>query len=641
MTTTLESRLNGTGKAVGLTRSQRAETSNRAGSRADRQPEYITPQSLEAEQSTIGAMLMAFGVEQATVRGVISRAHELVAPEDFYRSGHQKIVAMIYRMFWAQEVIDLITVTEALRTANLLDDAGGAAYLAACVEACPSNENIEAYARIVRQKSLERDARRIVEEAMAAMAAGENLAAATQAMKRLQDLQTQAEIGTGTPLTFTGAELMEMNLPPARWAIPEFLPVGLSLFGGKPKSRKSWLWLQGCLAVACGGRLMGQLPAPRGEALYLALEDTPQRLKDRLRKLLRGAPMPAGLHMATNWPRANAGGCAQLEKWLSAHPDCRLVVVDTLQKFRVLQKEQGNAYAQDYDAIDALKAIADKYGVAIVVIHHTTKMSADDPFMTFSGTLGLTGSADALFVIQAGRGENEAILHAQGRDLEQQKAALRWDDQLFQWNIEGDADEIGLSQERGDILDYLKAEAGLCAIHDIARHLGMERNNVKQLLWKMANDGQVKNENGRYRALKDAERPQSPITAITAITDYRNVEPDQVIDYGETTVGAILDPAGEVSEMAETVIPVTPVIAVTAVIAEKAFFKCLREDLKLKLASFRESKLNNLRDFVVWWGLNYDCSISQNSLEQHFPNWPHGNTPLTGNIPPWLDKMRA
>jgi replicative DNA helicase len=110
--------------------------------------ERITPQSLEAEQSTLGAMMLE--------RDAIARGVELLTEEDFYRDGHRKIFRAITTLFDKGEPVDLITVVEELRRKGNLEEASGAAYLTALIEACPSAANIDSYAKIVSEKSIQR-----------------------------------------------------------------------------------------------------------------------------------------------------------------------------------------------------------------------------------------------------------------------------------------------------------------------------------------------------------------------------------------------------------------------------------------------------------------------------------------------------
>src|SRR5215211_4233030 len=88
-----------------------------------------------------------------------------------------------------------------------------------------------------------------------------------------------------TPLTFTGNELRAKEFPPVSWTVPDILPTGVTLFGGREKMGKSWLAFGLCIAVATGGYALGSKRVEQGDALFLSLEDGERRLYDRIGKL--------------------------------------------------------------------------------------------------------------------------------------------------------------------------------------------------------------------------------------------------------------------------------------------------------------------------------------------------------------------
>jgi hypothetical protein len=231
---------------------------------------------------------------------------------------------------------------------------------------------------------------------------------------------------------FTANELMNMEIPPMRWAIPHLLPEGVTILGGKPKIGKSWLALGLCVATTTGGVALGTKHVDQGDALYLALEDNKRRLQDRLSKILTGEA-PHNFQIYLEWPRLSEGGADQLEQWLQRHPNTRLVVIDTLEKIRKPAKGNGNVYREDYAALESLIPLAAKYGVAIVVVHHVRKAAADDPLDELNASTGLSGSIDSGLILKRGQGAADATLYVRGRDVEEQNLALKWDAQVSGW----------------------------------------------------------------------------------------------------------------------------------------------------------------------------------------------------------------
>ena len=114
---------------------------------------HLPPQSLEAEESILSAIL----VDNDTLLEVL----EILSPEDFYRSAHQKIFSAISELFLRNEPVDLVTLTNILREHDRLEEIGGAAYLANLVDTVPLAVNAQYYAKIVYDKAC---LRRLIEK---------------------------------------------------------------------------------------------------------------------------------------------------------------------------------------------------------------------------------------------------------------------------------------------------------------------------------------------------------------------------------------------------------------------------------------------------------------------------------------------
>ncbi len=300
-----------------------------------------------------------------------------------------------------------------------------------------------------------------------------------------------------TPFIITAAALMRKEFPEPRWAVSGLFPEGLTLVVGKPKLGKSWLALNAAIAVACGGYALGRVDVDAGEVLYLALEDTERRLQERLAVLL-DTEAPDSLHIATEWPTLADGAVEHLNAWLSSHPATRLVVIDTFQRLRGPVSGNQNAYASDYTAAGELKRVADRHGIAVVVVHHTRKAAADDPLDTVSGTNGLAGAADTIGVMQREIGRSDATLYLRGRDVPEAEHALGFDAATCSWTLLGDAADYRVSEERREIITQLRDAPDPMSPKAIADALGKKAGAVRFLLHKMAKAGEIAGVGGAY-----------------------------------------------------------------------------------------------------------------------------------------------
>jgi hypothetical protein len=304
--------------------------------------------------------------------------------------------------------------------------------------------------------------------------------------------KTGAEPEVNIPKTFTAVDLMNQDFPEPKWIVEGLLPEGLTLFAGPPKIGKSWLALSLCVGTASGGHALGKIPVERGEALYVALEDTPRRLQSRLKMMLVDEPAPEGLHLATKWDRLDEGGLEMLEAWLLGWPKCRLIIIDTLQRLRPPQQGNRGLYEQDYNTLVYLKTLADQCGVAIVVVHHLRKGSSDDPLEEVSGTTGLTGAADTVWTLKRDRGCMDATLFSTGRDIDEAETALRFDKSLGLWTLLGNADEYRTTHERRQILEILEESDEEMSPKSIAELLNKKPDSIKFLLGQLLKEGLVK-----------------------------------------------------------------------------------------------------------------------------------------------------
>ncbi len=257
--------------------------------------------------------------------------------------------------------------------------------------------------------------------------------------------------------TMDAETLMTTPMEPLKFIVKGLIPQGLHVLAGSPKIGKSWLALWICLQAAKGEKVW-EFETQRGEVLYLCLEDSFARIQSRLFEITEEAP--ATLHFAIMSDAIGSGLEIQIENFLMEHPCTGLIVIDTLQKVRKTIAASVNPYAADYDDINSLKQISDKYNIAIVLVHHLRKTGDADPLNMISGTSGIAGGADSNFVLQKDRRtENTATLICTGRDIEQRELFLAFNKETFLWELRKPAEieALIIPEEILFLSDYIKS----------------------------------------------------------------------------------------------------------------------------------------------------------------------------------------
>jgi len=195
----------------------------------------VPPHSLEAEAAVLGGVLLD--------NTALDRIAELLIAEDFYREAHRKIYRAATDLSQRSEPIDLLTLTEALKTRGELADVGGAGYVSELADRALSAANIQYHARIVREKAILRglittaseivsrgyeareEVSRFVDEAEQAIyqIAEKKTRASftrvgdmiTDTFRQIEHLYERKEMVTGVPTGFTDFDRMTAGLQPS------------------------------------------------------------------------------------------------------------------------------------------------------------------------------------------------------------------------------------------------------------------------------------------------------------------------------------------------------------------------------------------------------------------------------------------
>jgi replicative DNA helicase len=109
----------------------------------------LPPQSIDAEQSVIGALLID--------RDAVIEVADFLRPQDFYRQAHGTIYGAILELYERREPVDIVTVSETLERNASLEQVGGSAYLTGLINQTPTAVNAVHYGHIVERKAVLRN----------------------------------------------------------------------------------------------------------------------------------------------------------------------------------------------------------------------------------------------------------------------------------------------------------------------------------------------------------------------------------------------------------------------------------------------------------------------------------------------------
>lgn len=246
--------------------------------------------------------------------------------------------------------------------------------------------------------------------------------------------------------SITAADLVKMDIPPLQYRIDGLLPTGLAVIGAAPKMYKSYMALDVCISICNGTDFLGH-KTHKAACLYLDLESSKRRPRDRICQLLEDNEAPSNLYIIDGSQDVNTIGNGlekQLEKQLEEHPDIKLIVIDVFKHVRPSTKKTQTMYDKDYEDAKPLQAFAQTHDITILIIHHTRQLrDKDDPFNELGGSNGLLGALDCAIVITKNkRSDSEATLHLIGRDMESKDFEISFNTKIMRWEYHGTTEEM-------------------------------------------------------------------------------------------------------------------------------------------------------------------------------------------------------
>ena len=466
--------------------------------------------SLEAEQSVIGGLILK--------NDALPDVSNVLSLDDFYDKRHQLLFKAIQNLASQGQPFDIVTLAEQLQKDGSLIAIGGGPYLGQLASNTPSAANIMAYARIVKEKSFERQ----LDEAYSRRAKGCIISSIEEQIDLINNPQATNYM--------SGIDLMNKELPEISWVINGIIPrTTRNLLVARPKTGKTYLALQWAIAVAAGIPVFGKYSVTQGQVLYMALEENEIRLRKTLDEVLIGfgIPMPKDFYYKTDCPPIDQGGLAHVTKWIQDMPNPILICIDVLKRFRAVNEGKNKGiYDADYEAVLGLKPISEKYNVAFLVTHHPNKRVANSVSHiqdTISGSHGLTGGVDNYMIMTNpnGRGKELAELYKDGRYYGNEHSGTMYLTRREEDEGNGitwleTTHESTQGDERREILQCLRD--GFAKPSEIGEALGKNTSAVTQLLYKMMKSVPSlieKTGYGKYSLLIEGECELDKLTAKT------------------------------------------------------------------------------------------------------------------------------
>ena len=236
-------------------------------------------------------------------------------------------------------------------------------------------------------------------------------------------------------------ELQDMYIPPLEWLVDDYLPLsGVVGLIGSPKSRKSFMALDLCLALAKGTKFLGK-NTHKHDTLYFDLESGLRRPKERQEMILARQEAPDNFYIITSdqdVKQIDNGFIEQLTDILEKNRNIQFIVIDTLGILRGAKKLD---YTIDVDDVKKLKDVCTKFNVCIMVVHHFNKARGSDKngdiFDKISGTNGIFETLDTAWLVDIERGSTIAQFHITGRDIQEYNVVIDFNEQTMKWEYRG------------------------------------------------------------------------------------------------------------------------------------------------------------------------------------------------------------
>jgi hypothetical protein len=285
-----------------------------------------------------------------------------------------------------------------------------------------------------------------------------------------------------TPAAFptpqTSEELLLKAFDPLRCFVDGILAEGLTILAGKPKKGKSYLALDMSLAVAVGREAFRQFVTEKTRVLYVSLEDGERRLQRRLRQIQPNLTSAKGLDFLYSFPHLGAGALEAIDHYANTYG---VIIIDVIGRILPQQSTNHKSLAEYQEMVEVLgpiQQLAIGREIAVIMIDHVRKASAEDAGDTIMGSQGKFGVADHALIYSRKGEDKDGVLEVMSRDLDQEKYVLTLNDGHIEFLGKGESFETDSEQNR--IIKILEEERRPMSIPDIMKAMGLGEQHYKR-----------------------------------------------------------------------------------------------------------------------------------------------------------------
>lgn len=269
------------------------------------------------------------------------------------------------------------------------------------------------------------------------------------------------------------------------------IPIGVTILASQAKNGKTFFAMQLANAVAQGKGFLGHKCKKR-KTYYIALEDPEHEQVNRLKNNLDDVAQGYDIEFCNAYD-SEFDVEEKIKNYLHYNPDLGVVIIDTFEKIR---NNPERKYKDEYKEISYFHELGEKYGIAIILIMHTTKkFDYVNLLLNITGSSGVQASGDSILILYRRYSKNIKYLHIEGKSVKEEDLVLRVDSKMNFSVVDDNDDDCDVDEELLQIIKYVISVGiyeGPC--EKLGVLAGLERPKGKHIRALLENNKETLNE---------------------------------------------------------------------------------------------------------------------------------------------------